>query len=240
VKGFREGGLFFIYGVHPKSHPFAPAIVPPDEGGEGGVLRNWERDHFRLFLLRELDALSPHPSDLRRCRIPAHAPAMTSVAMAPRHAQKPNRVLIDAAKRMVSKYRLGYLPQDKAFDLLAFVRFLYFLARKRAMAFCAAISQEYPSRKELCQQCGAFFYQHRSCIGFLRVLGFCRCPRRCLSINRILSLASSQACALVCVGGFGASEGQHSAGSAPPRRQAPIQGAWAHGLQDDLDANLGG
>jgi len=132
---------------------------------------------------------------------------MTSVAMAPRHAQKPNRVLIDAAKRMVSKYRLGYLPQDKAFDLLAFVRFLYFLARKRAMAFCAAISQEYPSRKELCQQCGAFFYQHRSCIGFLRVLGFCRCPRRCLSINRILALASSQACALVCVGGFGASEG---------------------------------
>ena len=94
-----------------------------------------------------------------------------------------------------------------AFDLLAFVRFLYFLARKRAMAFCAAISQEYPSRKELRQQCGAFFYQHRSRIGFLRVLGFCRCPRRCLSINRILSLASSQACALVCVGGFGASEG---------------------------------
>jgi len=43
-----------------------------------------------------------------------------------------------------------------------FVRFLYFLAHKRAMAFFAAIGQQNPSHKELCQQRGAFFYQHWS------------------------------------------------------------------------------
>ena len=48
-----------------------------------------------------------------------------------------------------------------------FVRFLYFLAHKRAVAFFAAIGQENPSHKELCQQRGAFFYQHRSRVGDL-------------------------------------------------------------------------
>jgi len=84
-------------------------------------------------------------------------------------------VRIDAAKRTVSKYRLDYQHEDNAFlPLIAstsgrlhgeFVWFLYFLAHKRAMAFFAAIGQENPSHKELCQQRGAFFYQHRSRVG---------------------------------------------------------------------------
>ena len=41
------------------------------------------------------------------------------------------------------------------------MRFLYFLAHKRAMDFFAAIGQAHPSHNELCQQRGAFFYQHR-------------------------------------------------------------------------------
>ena len=55
-----------------------------------------------------------------------------------RHAQNPDRVLIDAAKRKVDNYRLDYLQDEKAFlPLIAstsgrlhgeFVRFLYFLA----------------------------------------------------------------------------------------------------------------
>ena len=58
----------------------------------------------------------------------------------------------------------------------------------------------------LCQQRGAFFYQHRSRIG----------------------VACAQACAL------------RIGAAAPPRRQAPIQGANAHALQEDLDAHWGG
>ena len=226
------------YGVHPISHPFAPATVWDEEVLVGPI----EKLGKGIFFYCVNSTLST-PPDLRRCRIPGtcacddisrHGASVCSEPQSCAHRRCQTQGF-EVPPRLPSAGQ-GFL----AFDLLAFVRFLYFLARKRAMAFCAAISQEYPSRKELCQQCGAFFYQHRSRIGFLRVLGFCRCPRRCLSINRILSLASSQACALVCVGGFGASEGQRSAGSAPPRRQAPIQGAWAHGLQDDLDANLGG
>ena len=87
-----------------------------------------------------------------------------------------------------------------------FVRFLYFLAHKRAMDFFAAIGQAHPSHNELCQQRGAFFYQHRSRVG----------------------VACAQACAL------------RIGGAAPPRRQAPLQGANAHALQEDLDANWGG
>ena len=81
-------------------------------------------------------------------------------------------MLIDAAKHKVSNYRLDYLQDDKAFlPLIAstshveFVRFMYFLAHKRAMAFFAAIGQAHPSHKELCQQRGAFFYQHRPRVG---------------------------------------------------------------------------
>jgi hypothetical protein len=85
-------------------------------------------------------------------------------------------VLINAAKRKVDKYRLDYLQEEKAFlPLIAstsgrlhgeFVRFLYFLAHKRAMDFFAAIGQAHPSsHQELCQQRGAFFYQHRSRVG---------------------------------------------------------------------------
>ena len=122
-------------------------------------------------------------------------------------------MLIDAAKHKVSNYRLDYLQDDKAFlPLIAstshveFVRFMYFLAHKRAMAFFAAIGQAYPSHNELCQQRGAFFYQHRSRVG----------------------VACAQACAL------------RMRGAAPPRRQAPLQGADVHALQEDLDANWGG
>ena len=81
-------------------------------------------------------------------------------------------MLSDAAKRKVSNYRLDYLQDENAFlPSIAstsgrlhgeFVRFLYFLAHKRAMAFFAAIGQQNPSHKELCQQRGAFFYQHWS------------------------------------------------------------------------------
>ena len=133
-----------------------------------------------------------------------------------RHAQNPDRVLINAAKRKVDNYRLDYLQDGKAFlPLIAstsgrlhgeFVRFLYFLAHKRAMDFFAAIGQAHPSHNELCQQRGAFFYQHRSRVG----------------------VACAQACAL------------RIGGAAPPRRQAPLQGANAHALQEDLDANWGG
>ena len=89
-----------------------------------------------------------------------------------RHAQNPDRVLIDAAKRKESNYRLDYLQDGKAFSPLIastsgrlhgeFVRFLYFLAHKRAMNFFAAVGQAHPSHKELCQQRSAFCYQHRS------------------------------------------------------------------------------
>ena len=119
------------------------------------------------------------------------------------HAQNPDRALIDAAKRKVKDYRLDYLQDGKAFlPLIAstsgrlhgeFVRFLYFLAHKRAMDlgpdFFAAIGQANPSHKELCQQRGAFFYQHRSCV----------------------DVACAQACAL------------RMGGAAPPHRQAPFQ-----------------
>ena len=105
-------------------------------------------------------------------------------------APNPDRVLIDAAKRKVSNYRLDYLQDGKAFlPLIAstsgrlhgeFVRFLYFLAHKRAMDFFAAIGQAHPSHNELCQQRGAFFYQHRSRVGVacaqacaLRIGGAC-------------------------------------------------------------------
>jgi len=78
------------------------------------------------------------------------------------------------------------------------------------MDFFAAIGQANPSHKELCQQRGAFFYQHRSRVG----------------------VACAQACAL------------RIGGAAPPRRQAPLQGANSganvHALQEDLDANWGG
>ena len=84
-------------------------------------------------------------------------------------------MLINAAKRKVDNYRLDYLQDGKAFlPLIAstsgrlhgeFVRFLYFLAHKRAMDFFAAIGQAHPSHNELCQQRGAFFYQHRSRVG---------------------------------------------------------------------------
>ena len=80
------------------------------------------------------------------------------------------------------------------------------LAHKRAMQFFAAIGQENPSHRELCQQRGAFFYQHRCRVG----------------------VACAQACAL------------RIGGAAPPRRQAPLQGADAHALQSDLDAHWGG
>ena len=50
------------------------------------------------------------------------------------------------------------------FSRFAMVRFLY-LAHKRAMDFFAAIGQAHPSHNELCQQRGAFFYQHRSRVG---------------------------------------------------------------------------
>jgi hypothetical protein len=63
-----------------------------------------------------------------------------------------------------------------------------------------------PSHEELCQQRGAFFYQHRSRVG----------------------VACAQACAL------------RIGGAAPPRRQAPLQGANVHALQEDLDAHWGG
>jgi len=130
-----------------------------------------------------------------------------------RHAQNPDRVLIDAAKRKVSSYRLDYLQDENA--LIAstsgrlhgeFVRFLYFLAHKRAMDFFAAIGQANPSHKELCQQRGASFYQHRFRVG----------------------VACAQACAL------------RIGGAAPPRQQAPLQGTDVHVLQEDLDANWGG
>ena len=62
-------------------------------------------------------------------------------------------------------YRLDYLQDGKAFLPLItstsgrlhgeFVRFLYFLAHKRAMDFFAAIGQAHPSHNELCQQRGA-------------------------------------------------------------------------------------
>jgi len=58
----------------------------------------------------------------------------------------------------------------------------------------------------LCQQRGAFFYQHRSRVG----------------------VACAQASAL------------RIGAAAPPRRQAPLQGANAHALQEDLDGNWGG
>ena len=84
-------------------------------------------------------------------------------------------MLTDAAKRKVSNYRLDYLQDGKAFwPLIAstsgrlhgeFVRLLYFLAHKRALDFFAAIGQAHPSHNELCQQRGAFFYQHRSRVG---------------------------------------------------------------------------
>ena len=43
-----------------------------------------------------------------------------------------------------------------------------------------------------------------------------------------VGVACAQACAL------------RIEGAAPPRRQAPLQGADAHALQEDLDANWGG
>ena len=64
---------------------------------------------------------------------------------AKRFAQNQDRVLIDTAKRKVSRYRLDYLQQDKAFlPLVAstsgrwhaeFIRLLYFLAHRSALAF---------------------------------------------------------------------------------------------------------
>ena len=133
-----------------------------------------------------------------------------------RHAQNPDRALIDAAKRKVKDYRLDYLQDGKAFlPLIAstsgrlhgeFVRFLYFLAHKRAMDFFAAIGQAHPSHNELCQQRGAFFYQHRSRVG----------------------VACAQASAL------------RIGAAAPPRRQALLQGANANALQEDLAVNWGG
>ena len=133
-----------------------------------------------------------------------------------RHAQNPDRALIDAAKRKVKDYRLDYLQDGKAFlPLIAstsgrlhgeFVRFLYFLAHKRAMDFFAAIGQAHPSHNELCQQRGAFFYQHRSRVG----------------------VACAQASAL------------RIGAAAPPRRQALLQGANANALQEDLDVHWGG
>ena len=186
----------------------------------------------------------------------------TSVAMARLGMLRTPTVIIDTAKRKVSKYRLDCLQEDKAFlpltvrrgvavpsrhgELIAqpiarraatlffprgsrapchygtargvrarrtahththttpdggqhlgsrhfsspstsgrlhgkFVRFLYFLP--------AAIGQENSPHKELCQQRGAFFYQHRSCV----------------------DVACAQACAL------------RMGGAAPPRRQAHFQ-----------------
>ena len=116
----------------------------------------------------------------------------------------------------MSNYRLDYLQDGKAFLPLIvstsgrlhgeFVRLLYFLAHKRAMDFFAAIGQAHPSHNELCQQRGAFFYQHRSRVG----------------------VACAQASAL------------RIGAAAPPRRQALLQGANAHALQEDLAVLWGG
>ena len=104
--------------------------------------------------------------------------------------------------------RKGFLALDRVYlrPLGEFMWFLCFLAHKRAMDFFAAIGQANPSHKELCQQRGAFFYQHRSRVG----------------------VACAQASAL------------RIGAAAPPRRQAPLQGANVHALQEDLDANWGG
>ena len=78
--------------------------------------------------------------------------------------------------------RKGFLALDRVYlrTLGEFMWFLCFLAHKRAMDFFAAIGQANPSHKELCQQRGAFFYQHRSRVGVacaqacaLRIGGAC-------------------------------------------------------------------
>jgi len=56
--------------------------------------------------------------------------------------------------------------------------------------------------------------------------------QRVVSATRRVLLPASVACAQASALRIGA--------AAPPRRQAPLQGANAHALQEDLDANWGG
>ena len=113
---------------------------------------------------------------------------MSDGAQRKRFAHNPDRVLIDAAKHKVSKYLLDYLQQDKVFlPLVAstsgrlhaeFIRLLYFLAHRRALAFFAALGQENPPHQQLCQQRGAFFYQHRCRVGVACAAGGARAAKK--------------------------------------------------------------